>query len=239
MEIEYKNYVASGYEMCKNSDGTVYFRSTDTFSPKWEKPITLTVDDSLLHKKDFHPDIHHIGTLLANARTEKDALKFTKKYGALVNIKLFRSKFPNNHSLDLVLSAIEDDYADTLTQNASAKYEYDYMLYDHFAFYQWELYHLIRVYNMLSETRKTRPSAQFMSDLFNETLTLLINPYFEAYIYLEYLYPTQEEIVDDSFPFTKLRYSILIDENASFLKHFKSFSLIGKNPLDIWKDCLA
>lgn len=204
MNIKYTNYVASDYEASKTvRDDDIYFRSTDKFSPTWETTIILSKDDETYFDEESIDFVSNVTEDLLNTKKPEDVLAFTKNYGALINTKLFAPYFTELHNASSFASRIYNtiyDYDKDLG--------YDLILYKHFLFYQYELYHLQKLHSNLTSLSQNENSPLFFLKLLIHTLNLLANPYLDYFINIEYELPYINGIVADSFPFFKLRLEV-------------------------------
>lgn len=200
MNIKYKNYVAPDYVISESP--VTFFHSTDVFSDEWEKTIVLSKDPGNYYDdEESSLSTSNLCEELINVKDQNDALTFTKKYGALVNTRLFRSNFSEMHSSSTV--------SDMVNSECGPSYEaFDLMLYNHFMFYQHDLYYLQLIHSKLANLSQNASSAQFFLDLLNDTAVLLTNPYLNETKYIEYTQPDVPDIVNDTFPYAKFRFYI-------------------------------
>lgn len=230
MNIKYTNYVASDYKFSKtNKDDIIFFCSTDKFSPTWETTIILSEDYETFLDEESIDFVSNVTEELLNAKKIKDALAFTKNYGALINTKLFapnHTEFRNGLSsrIHYVIYGCDIDLG------------YDLILYEHFLFYQYELYHLQKLHSNLTSLSQNENSPLFFYNLLVHTLNLLANPYLDCCINIEYELPYINEIVTDSFPFFKLRLKVnnYLQTNLTNIAKYScaSYPFITENDYD-------
>lgn len=173
MNIDYLTHKTKDYEILRDSDGEIYFRSKQPYSSK--HPILITLNDSV---KDNAGD-EKIYIKLANATTEKLACSFCNEYGTLfpINSSLMDEFQELEHSLNL--SSFKND----------VPLSYDYIPYRHFKFYQLTMKYLISIYVII---KQKEISSQDFENLFFNYINLLLNPYFSKFFLIEFSEPFDE-----------------------------------------------
>lgn len=203
MNIIYKNYVAPDYIISKSEFSNIFFRSTDEFSDDWGRNIVLSKDIEPSFDDDVPPSPSpNLCEELINVKDVADALAFTKKYGALINTKLFKSPFSEKCNASSISSIVNDVCGfNTISP-------FDLVLYEHFMFYQYDLYYIQLIHSKLSSFLQDNSSVQFFLNLLEDTAHLLTNPHLNLARYMEYENPKISEIVDNSFPYSTFRFYI-------------------------------
>ncbi len=167
MKIEYTLSKATKYEIKEDSTYGTYFCSEN------DSPITDTTISLFDSSTDYLTE-EKIYLQLANANNMELALAFCNKYGSVQFIH------PTAKTIHL--------YLERGVYNANdLTLSHDYILYKHFKFYQLSMHHLVSMYNLIHQKSY---SLNDLVSLFQHSIDIMINPYFEDFFGLEYDDPT-------------------------------------------------
>lgn len=161
MKIEYTLPKASKYEIKEDSTYGIYFRSKNNL------PIINTTV-ALYNSSIYYIDEEKIYLQLANANTPELACMFCNNYGSLP------PKMPPS-----------EDIFYHLENSKNPELYHDYVLYNHFQFYQLTMYNLLNIFKYLQAPKL---STNDYILLFEHCVNLMTNPFFGDFFELEY-YP--------------------------------------------------
>lgn len=194
MKIYFENFKANSYMQGEDETYGVFFRSTDK---------NANLSPTIINLYNTHEDTVNDEKLyleLANATTPDTALKFTNKYGKLIETDILKE----------VYTIIE-----TQNYNSTQSPKYDYVLYNHFCYYQQTIHNLIDIYNLLQKDNYTLDEIEL---LFTLSCQLICNEYYEDRFYLEFsnYYDIEETISSLSeYPLMQLIYKLVINKDKA------------------------
>lgn len=169
MKIEFENFKTKVYEQSKDETYGIFFRSTEAVSQS--VPTTICLYDTDPYK-DFESEKIYLE--LANASAPDKALEFCNKYGKLIETDTL---------MEVYIEIENQDFKST---------NYDYILYDHFKYYQLTISNLAKLFLLLQKETLSKEKAsknplteKEIACLFAHCCHLIMNPYHRDRFQLE------------------------------------------------------
>lgn len=217
MEMIFKNYVGESYELTNIIYMDMeYSCLVSPIKRSDSKKKDIYVNEFLsradLRKLKSEHDERSVPVYvkLANAGNKDDVIKFCNQYGAIVNPFLVRGD--PRHDFGPLKEILNEQEIN----------ENDYILYDHFKYYQKQMNCLLQLHSNLhhfdQKKISTHKMEQILDNIFQQCINLLSNMYFTYMIKLEYNNALDNQECEQmlaSYPVMQYMYRLQTDDKAN------------------------
>ena len=204
MKIEFENLKTNLYTQGNDKTYGTFFYSQEPIAKLASTTICLYDNNP---EKDFETEKIYLE--LANADTPNKALEFCNKYGKLIETDLLKE----------VYIEIENHSSNTCEISST---DYDYILYNHFRYYQLTIANLAKLFLLLEREKLSKKKASIkpltdkeIAQLFAHCCHLIVNPYHSDRFQLEISnYLDYDEVLDSLKNYPLVKYIFFITSKA-------------------------